>query len=338
MNLEHFLSFFYTGGEWTPFSIGMLVFRILLLISCCLFVLSVFLYLKKYKILQAFYVKLTGNAREYDRIRRTQMKAELQEKRSSFTKKKKGSLISSVYALIKNTGIVEKVPGFSESGFIILVLLLALLVFFCTWLRKGFVVGCVSGAAVLLIVWYSLSLAAYSRKVRLERQLLQFTNACASASMQYANVIDIFGFIYEQFSAPLKEGLEACYVEAKQTNNKEMALYHLKEKYDSSQFAFVIDNLELCSSATGDYYTVARDIAETVSIYSASHERKRVTLRNAKINITAMFVIGIGILYSLSIFLGTLTDVIFNTTAGNISVIVLVLVYLYGLNMKADKE
>lgn len=327
----------YFNGTWDALSICTLIFRLLLLMSCCFFVVSVLYYLKKYRIFKAIWVKFTGNAREYDRIRRTQMRAELEERSNSFSKKEKSSFITKLYTVISKTGIIEKVPGFSEFGFLISVCIATVILFGFMTYKKGLTVGIVSAVGFTLVVWYTLSLIAYNRKINLEKQLLQFTNACASASLQYSNIIDIFGAIYEQFSAPLKEGLEACYVEAKQTNNKELAIEHLKERYDSVQFSFVIDNLELCSSMTGDYYSVSQDITEPLSIYNTSHEKKRVLLRNAKINITAMFVIAFGILYALSMFLGNLTETLFNTTIGNISLIGLILLYFYGLNMKAEK-
>lgn len=94
--------------------------------------------------------------------------------------------------------------------------------------------------------------------------------------------------------------------------------------------------MELCSSVTGDYYAVARDISDTISIYNTSHEKKVTLLRNAKLNITVMFIISAGILYALGQFLGNLSSVIFDTGVGNIMLISLLVIYLYGLNMKAE--
>lgn len=332
--IKEFISDVLTGS---PLAVSTLICRVLMLIGCCVFIFSLIKYLRTYKIFQGLFSKITGNAREYDRIRRTQMREEINKKKKSFQKNEKVNPIISIYSKIYQTGIVEKIPGFSEFGFLVVVIMIGLIIFSIFTYKQDITTGLFAMGGFLLVAWYSLSLIAYNRRTKLESQLLQFTNACASASMQYSNIIDIFGAIYEQFSAPLKEGLEGCYVEAKQTNDKALALKHLKDKYDSTQFSFVIDNLELCSSKTGDYYTVARDISDTISIYSSSHEKKRALLRNAKINITAMFAIGIGILFSLSKFLGNLNEVLFHTTFGNISLIGLVLLYFYGLNMKAEK-
>jgi Flp pilus assembly protein TadB len=266
-----------------------------------------------------------------------QIKQELEENRQLYYKDKKPSLVSRLYATIAMTGVIEKVPGFSESAFFVMVIVLAVCVFGLVSWFKGAAVGGIAAVAFFIVVWYILSLLAYNRRIKLESQLLQFINACSSASMQYSSIIDIFGATYEQFKNPLRDALEECYVEAKQMNDKERAIRHLVEKFDSAQFAFVIDNLELCSSITGDYHGIAKDISETVAIYSNSHEKKKVLLRNAKINIGIMFGMCIVILYVLSLFLGGLKDVLLNTFAGNVGIILLILMLFYSMNMKAEK-
>lgn len=333
-----FLQYFYDGTGFDTLAIITLCIRIFMFISIFVFAYSIFWYIKQYKLIEALISKLSGDARNYDRIRRAQMKAEIEARKNAFEKiRNKKSLINKIYILITQTGVMEKIPGFSESIFLAFVIILGILLFIIMAYFKGIIVGLFSSIAFLIVSWYCLSLLAYNRKIKLEEQLLQFTNACATASMQHADLIDIFGAIYDQFKEPLREGLEMCYVEAKQTNNKVMAIEHLKEKYDSVHFTFVIDNLELCSQATGDYNSAARDIAETLSIYMASHEKKKVTLRNAKINISIMFVVGIGIFIALSQFLDNLSETLLNTPIGNIGLISLVLLYFYSLNLKTEK-
>lgn len=318
-------------------ALATVVFMTLMFLTSFLSALFFTKYLKDYKILQGIFAKIKGNTREYDRVRRMQIKQELEENRQLYYKDKKPSFISRLYATIAMTGVIEKVPGFSESAFFAMVIVLAVCVFGLVSWFKGAAVGGIAAVAFFIVVWYILSLLAYNRRIKLESQLLQFINACSSASMQYSSIIDIFGATYEQFKNPLRDALEECYVEAKQMNDKERAIRHLVEKFDSTQFAFVIDNLELCSSITGDYHGIAKDISETVAIYSNSHEKKKVLLRNAKINISIMFGMCIVILYMLSLFLGGLKDVLLNTFAGNVGIILLILMLFYSMNMKAEK-
>lgn len=325
-------------AEFNALGIVTLVFRILTLISCAALILFFGKYLIQYRVFEGAWAKLTGNMHEYDRIKRQQLKKDIAARENSFSKeKKKMSFIGKIYALITASGIIETVPGFSESAFLATLIALALIIFTVVSFFRNAIIGLVFAAVFLLVTWYTLDLIAYNRKMKLEKQLLQFTNACASASLQYSNIIDIFGAIYDQFESPLREGLETCYVEAKSDNDKEAAIKHLQEKYNSSQFNFVIDNLQLCSSVTGDYYAVSRDISETISIYSQSHEKKRTLLRNAKVNISLMFVVALGILYSLSIFVGGIWNILFNTTVGNIVGLSLIVVFFYGMNLKTEK-
>ena len=319
-----------------------LILKVILFVS----ILTGFLFLAKYvrdfKVFSLLSAKIKGDVLEYDRVRRQQMKEELQRKNSLIEDKDKikektdVSFASKLYKRIRMTGISTKFPGFSEITFIVAVLLLGVLLFTIISIFSSSLVGLIATILYLFAVWYILDLIAYNRRMNVESQLLQFTNACASASRQYSNIVDIIGSIYDQFTGPFRDALQECYVEAKTNNNKNLAFDHLKERFDSVQLAFVIDNFDMCSSSTGDYYTIATDLSKTVSIYSSSHERKAVTLRNAKVNILAMFAIALVIVYSLGTFFDSGLDIILHTTIGNILLIGLIGVFVFGISIKAD--
>lgn len=323
---------------WNVASISRLVIWILLLITSGFFIFNLVKYFYEYRIFASLIAKISGNLHEYDRIKRQQLKKDLEKEKNTFTREKQHiKPMQKIYELITATGITEKIPGFSESFFLVGIILITCSIFGIISYFRSINIGILFAGAFLLIVWYILDLIAYNRRMALEKQLLQFTNACATASIEYSNIIDIFGAIYDQFSAPLREGLESCYVEAKTINDRECAISHLQKRYNSPQFNFILDNLQLCSAVTGDYHAVARDIAETISIYSQSHEKKRILLRNAKINILMMFVASIGIFYSLSLFLDGLWDVLLKTTFGNVIGLALILILFYGMNLKTEK-
>lgn len=336
--INKILSFFYTPGQvWDYKTISLLTIKIFLLFSIFIFIYSAINYLRKYKIFNMLYLKITNDTRAYDRLRRAQIKMEIEEDKKIFSRKKKKNLLSKFYTTIYQTGITENIPGFSEVGFLSIVLFIASILFIFFTFKRSLIVGICAVCLFLIITWYTLSLIAYKRKVKLESQLMQFINDCASVSSQYASIIDIFGVIYENFSYPLREGIEACYVEAKQLNNTEEALNHLKERYNSSQFNFVIDNLKICSKATGDYYTTAKDIAEVISIFCTSHEKKEALLIKAKRKLLIMFCMTLGIIYVLSIFLKDLKTILLSSSFGNILIMFLIFILFYGLNLKAEK-
>ena len=320
-----------------------LVLKILLFISTAMIFLFLAKYAKDYKIFFLLLAKIKGDVHEYDRVRRQQMKEEIQRRESFLEKdanakdsKREISFISRLYKRIRMTGISTKFPGFSEITFVGVILVLGLLIFTVMSVVSTPIVSLIAVAVYLIMVWYMLDIVAYSRKMNVEGQLLQFTNACASASRQYSNIVDIIGSVYDQFTGPFREALQECYVDAKTNNNKALAFAHLKERFDSVQLAFVIDNFDMCSSSTGDYYAIASDLSKTVSIYATSHERKAVTLRNAKINIAVMFVIALVIIYALGTFFESGLSIILQTPIGNCLLILLVGVFIFGISIKAE--
>lgn len=311
--------------------------KLLLLISAGLFVFFIFKYIKDYQIVKYLWSIITDNMASYDKVQRAQMQQQAEEMEFITMKKEdEKNLLDKFYDVLAATGIADVVPGFSETGFLIIMGSAGLIILVVLSYLRDTLVGIAGLGFFLVVVWYLLTLVAYNRKVQLESQLLQFINACASASAQYSNLIDIFGAIYPQFKGALRKGLEACYVEAKQTNDKEAAIKHLTRKFKSEQFTFLVDNLELCSSITGDYHSVAKDLSSIIAIYMGSFKKKQAALKSAKMNVTLMFGMSLVILYCLGLFLGDISDTLLHTTVGNLGLMGMVLVYFYGLNMKAE--
>lgn len=314
------------------------IILIVLMFGCCLFFgISVGKYLKDYKIFQMIFAKTMGQITEVDRIRRLQMRESFEKSKDILVQdnEKEPSFIEKLYRKISMTGVNSILPGFSELSFLILVTFIGIVIFSISTIYRNVIVGSVIALAYFVIIFYLLNVLAYRRKIKVETQLLDFVNMVATASRQYSNLIDIFGATYENFSGVFSKALEECYVEAHTLNNNEIAIKHLKDKFDSVQFSFVLDNLLLCSKETGDYFTVATDLSKTVSIYITSYEKKYAILRNAKLTLSVMAVLTIGIVYILGMFLGGV-ELLVGTTGGTIVVVGMVLLYLYGLNMKAE--
>lgn len=330
------VKYFYVR-EWNAFGITSLVFKILILCGGAAFAFAVMKYFKDYQIIEALIAKAVGNAAAYDKIKRRQRKREAEERAINIKKKESHNVIDKLYDGIAMTGLTETIPGFSESGFLIICAIVLSAAFFIMQSIRGPIVGGLFVLGLIIMGWYTMSLISYQRRVKLEAQLLQFVDSVSSASIQFANLVDIFGVIYHQFKAPLRKALENCYIEAKQTSDKDAALRHMVRKFDSGQFAFIIDNLKLCSDVTGDYRGICKDLADTVAIYSASHKAKQAILRSSKIQITVMFGMAFGIMVALNMFLGGIKETLLETIPGNICLGLLVLLYFYGLNIKAEK-
>ena len=327
-----------------------IVFWALIGLSCGAFGFFTVRYLKTYKIFDMLFAKITGRVQEADRIRRHQMEAAFKKRGviEEDRNKKKIPVISKLYKLIGMSGIMDKIPGLTESAFLIAVLVISGAAGVMVGRFYGTLPGVVVFAGLFTITLYMLSIAVYVRKVSVEKQLLDFTNMVALTSRQYSNLIDIFGVTYESFKGALSIALEACYVQAKRRpsdeegvsdyNKKsaeEASLTALKSKFDSSQFSFVIDNLTLCSRDSGDYFGVAVDISKSVSIYVDSLEKRQAVLRNAKINISVMAVISIVIFFMLAKFL-EIPGGLLGTSSGVVVFALMVFLYVYALSMKAE--
>ena len=308
--------------------------------------ISLGIYVNKFKIFQLIAAKIKTDAFEYDRIRREQMKKDLR-RRNNFLQNEdslkldektssSSSFFLKIYDKIRMTGITTKIPGFSEILFIGTILFVTFLILFIASIVVSPIVGIGCAILFLFLVYYVISLIVYARRINVESQLLQFTNACASASRQYSNIVDIIGSIYDQFTGAFREALEACYVEAKALNDKEKAFENMKDKFDSTQLAFVIDNFDTCSSLTGDYYSVATDLSKTVAIFTTSRDKRAVTLRNAKIHISVMFGVALIIMYSLGTFFESGLSILTGTPIGILLIVALIGIFLFGLNIKAE--
>lgn len=319
-----------------PLSIATLVFVFVIFVVSLVIGASIAKWLKDYKIFQYIFANVAGKAEELDKIRRTQMKEAFKNSSDIMSNSdKEPTFIEKVYKYIQMSGIIEKVPGFSETAFLVIMVVVNIVAFIAMTLKASMIVGITIVVVINFIVYYLLSIAIYRRAVAVENQMIDFVNLIASTSRQYSNIIDIFGVIYEKFKNPLRTALELCYVEAKQTNNTELALEHLKDKFDSNQFEFIIDNLLLCSKENGQYFSVALDLSKMSNVYFSSYQKKMAILRQAKINLTVMFLLSIGIIYMMSSFIGGGLVAMVTSTSGIVICSFMIMLYLYAMNMKA---
>lgn len=319
-----------------PLSIATLVFVFVIFVVSLVIGASIAKWLKDYKIFQYIFANVAGKAEELDKIRRNQMKEAFKNSSDIMSNSdKEPTFIEKVYKYIQMSGIIEKVPGFSETAFLVIMVVVNIVAFIAMTLKASMIVGITIVVVINFMVYYLLSIAIYRRAVAVENQMIDFVNLIASTSRQYSNIIDIFGVIYEKFKNPLRTALELCYVEAKQTNNTELALEHLKDKFDSNQFEFIIDNLLLCSKENGQYFSVALDLSKMSNVYFSSYQKKMAILRQAKINLTVMFLLSIGIIYMMSSFIGGGLVAMVTSTSGIVICSFMIMLYLYAMNMKA---
>lgn len=333
----NFLSFF--QGEWDTLKILTLIDRILLFGFAILIAWKVLHYLVRYRILQTLFLRFQGNMKEYDKARRLQMQREVDENQGVFHRSEsKISLLSKIYSLISRAGITKAIPGFSESEFLIGSLMILFTIFCWTWKVRDLFFAGIFSISLMIIEWYTISLIAYQRLIKLEDQLIEFANACASTSVVYSNLIDIFGAIYDQFENPLRLALEECYIEAKQTNDSTLAIEHLKKTFDSVHFSFVLDNLTISSKISEDYQEAAKNICDILIIFYSSREKKKAILKKARIDICTISFLAVLALFIISFFFEGMQDVIFRTSIGNSFLLGIFMIFFYGINIKTEKR
>jgi len=334
---EKILNYIYQ--DWDLIAKATLVDRILLFILAMIVSWKVIHYLVKYRVFSTIFLRMIGNMQAYDRAKRAQIREQLENMKYEIKKETtKVSFLTKLYSTISRSGITSILPGLSESSLITAIVVIDIALSAIMWRYRGIFFGIIFGIVFLVIFWYTISLVAYNRVIKLERQLMEFANACASSSVVHTNLIDIFGSVYDQFESPLKDALEECYIEAKQTNNKDQALEHLKRTFDSTQFSFVIDNLAMSAKISEDYTEAAKNVCDVVAIYNSSREKKDALVRKARIDITLISLGAMAAVFIISLFFSEAKELIFNTAMGNTFLLGAFLVYFYGLNIKAEKR
>lgn len=309
-----------------------LIFKIGLLICSGLISFSFIAYLRKYKVFSTIFAKVRGKVDVYNKNKQEQIKLKLESGR--FSEKRKFSLLDKALMTIKQTGILRYMPGFNEMHVLIIYLTALVVTGGILSARMRVVNAIIVTIAVAIVVRILCSFIIYEKKERLEAQLSSFINACEGASAIRADIIDIFGEIYENTRQPLRGLLEECYIEAKKTNDKKSALRHMRDKTDSIQFRSIIDNLELCSEITGDYGKVIEDIRTPIRIYQGFKTRRKAIVRNGRVNILVMCGISIVILFTSMQFMEGLKDFLFQSPIGFIMMTTMCILFISGLTIR----
>lgn len=313
-------------------------------------------YISDNHLIKLLFAKIKGNIEEADRIRTANIKknislspikkksaeGELEELKKLLTpqEEKHNKLVEnlkkkkdSIYSLLYYSGLLDK--NFSVTAIFILLILSSLLFGSLIGLFISPMLGIASAVGLQVVFWYFLHINALKNKEKLENQLTTFVNACASASMKYTGLIDIIGEVYPDMEDPLKSALKFCYNEAKQKYDINSALIHLKNKFNSEQFSFVIDTLALCSRMTGDYRTTTNDIAETTKIYYDNFIKKQTAYKIGRSHVILIGLSAIALVFILGSFVTGMWDTALHTTIGNVLSILFVALFVYGVTMRS---
>lgn len=223
-----------------------------ILIACSLgfFSFSLVAWLRRMQIFKTWLAKKRGDIEEVEKLRQRQYQMRLQN--DIFAPETEEKWIDKMYRFIAKTGITSHVM-LSVTDIMYLYLIFIVLFFAVTALLANLVVGVIFTVAVILVSYILCNTYSDYQRRRIEAQMYDFINMCATASNISPNIVDIFGHIYEKVEAPLNGYLEECYNEAKQTHNNIVALEHLRQKSDSFMFQIIIDSFSTASAMNESY-------------------------------------------------------------------------------------
>lgn len=318
-----------------PLEYWKIALQVLMLITSGVAVFSLTSYLRKYKIIQSFFLKIGKQTQAYNLLRREQLKKKLED-RVDF-EAPKFSALEKVYFTIQQLGLLEKLPGFSEMH-VILIYLVIIVALSCIVAAKTIIYGGLVFFVLAISTTRVICKAKIAQKTaKINEQLSLFVNACEGASSVHSDIIDIIGAIYDRMRPPLNTYLEECYLEAKITNNKQLAVQHLKNKTSSVQFRSIIDNLQICSEATGDYQKTIDDIRDPIRINQSFEKKRQAAVKNARVNILFMTIAGLAIVGIATLFLENAKAALFETRIGLSLLCVALLIMLRGLTIRARR-
>lgn len=308
-------------------------FNVLIFIGIIMFAIALSGYMSKMQVLKGLWLKHLGKAKEYSKVKEKQIKKKLREDVFN-PRKEKLNLLDRAYIFIAQTGIAQRFPTISVSDILIIMVVVYVLIgIIAVLLTRIPMVGVIAFAMTVIttVLVGNAKIRGNTRKI--DNQMTLFINTCYSVSDILPNIIDIFGHVYPQMESPLNKYLEECYLEAKQEHNNTLALRHLKEKSDSFIFRLVIDAFEETSNMNEDY----RNTIDFLRPIAKRHDRivnnQNALIRNMRVRLGIMFIMGFGILYFASEFTTQGLVTIFSSAIGYALLAAALLVIIIGLTM-----
>lgn len=204
------------------------------------------------------------------------------------------------------SGLQEKIPLLNSRICAGSMLALAALgfAFFVLLFPAGWWVGLVwlifePGAVCFLI-----RVRCIRRMNRTESELLAFLNIVDNFSMAEQDLFRILGNAGEYLKEPLGSALKECSIRAVQTGNRFEATQELICRIGHPKFQEMIQNLEICSRNEANYSEVLADLRESMTAYLSARREEKSILREGKIQIMLIVLMGIPMIMMLTAITG----------------------------------
>ena len=308
-----------------------LIFDILIGITLCIFSFNLLGWVYRQHPITKMIAKYKGDTEKAEELRQQALKMKLEE--DIFSTKKKERLTDKIYIFFAETNIKRFFPLLSISDIMNISILLLAIVFVFISFFLTILEGFVSVVLIIFLVKVIGDYEIYRNRMKIESQMYDFINTCATASCVAPNIVDVFGNIYDKIEAPLSGYLQDCYVEAKQTHDNSLALRHLREKSDSFMFQTCIDAFSTASEMNEGYQAVLRFLRPIVGSNDELVTDMKASIRNTKTTLVIMFCIAGLIFLAVSFGVNGARETLLYTPQGRIIFALLGAIIILGITM-----
>lgn len=241
------------------------------------------------------------------------------------TEKMQEKQIQSYRKMLKEYGVQEKIPlicrwdrAFVQSGVqekihflnsricagIMLTVAAAGAAFFMLLLPAGVWAGLIWMIVEPGAVCFLIRLLCIRRMNRTESELLSFLNIVDNFSVAEQDLFRILGNAGEYLKEPLGSALKECSIRAAQTGNRFEAVQELICRIGHPKFQEMMQNLEICSRNEANYSEVLADLRESMTAYLSARREENSILREGKIQIMLIVLMGIPMIMMLTAITG----------------------------------
>ena len=188
-------------------------------------------------------------------------------------------------------------------------------------------------AAILTIMIIILILKGLSKKTydKIDDQVLTYINTLENLAASNSDIVEIIEKSLEYTKDPLKSYNEEFVFQCKKGVPLTTAFKNYQDNIESRRLKQVLKNLEVCSKYEANYREILNKSRVIMKNYFLEKERRKKEVREGRLAIASVIVIGI-ILFKL---VGSFNEDLFfylkNTLAGNIILGYNIFVFLFGI-------
>ena len=254
---------------------------------------------------------------------------EIKEKDGNFTDKNKSRKITK---LLNDSGLKIKFPELTAEMFVILLLAIAILVCFISFMvTKSILVTVITTIASIFLVLLYLEQRKTKINKSIERDLLKFIDLLVNMSRTEKNLAEMFKGSAQYLDGPLKSLVIQSYYEMVSTGNTIKALQNFSDQANHSKLKEVLNYLLICSQKNESYEEVMFEIKESIRTYIAYNKSKEEIKKSGLVDLLIMGIGGCIIVFALSSMIPNTFVYLFHTMVGQLLLIMSSVVLIFAI-------